>query len=102
MILVTGWVKLGAGEIARLRGAAAAMRAATLQEPGCLAYDFSNDLEDADCLRISERWADEAALTAHFGTPHMAVFNQALGGAMIEGASVKVYAGEFVRTILGD
>lgn len=100
MIMVEGWVRLAPGEITRLRDAAIIMRQATLQEPGCLAYAFSVDIEDAQCLRISERWQDQAALEAHFATPHMAQFNAALAGAGIEGASIHVYAGEYVRAIL--
>jgi quinol monooxygenase YgiN len=101
MIIVQGWVRVAPGEIDRLRSAALAMAEATRQEPGCLEYSFAIDLTDANLIRIAERWSDDAALAAHFASPHMASFNQALGGARIEAASVKAYTGELQRTLTG-
>ena len=101
MIIVEGWVRMSAEDIETLRPAAQAMvRATKTAEPGCLEYAFAADLFEPGLLRIIERWQDEAALTAHFATPDMAAFNQALGGATITGASIKVYAGAEVRTIM--
>lgn len=59
----------------------AAQVAATEAEDGCIAYRFSVDVTDPDLLHISERWRDQAALTAHFTAPHMATFNAALAQA---------------------
>lgn len=102
MILVEGWVKLvSATEIERLRAAAIKMVHATkTSETGCLEYAFAIDLAETDVLRIIERWTDEAALAAHFATPHMEEFGQALADANIKGMLVKVYAGEEVRTLM--
>ena len=101
MIIVEGWVRLDSQHIEALRGAAAEMmRATKAAEPGCLEYAFAQDLAEPGLLRVIERWADEAALAAHFATPHMAAFNQSLGDAKILGASIKVYAGTEVRTIM--
>ena len=46
--------------------------AATREEDGCLSYAFARDLDDEDRYLAVERWRDQAALDAHFGTPHMA------------------------------
>ncbi len=102
MIMIEGWVRMDAADIDRLRPAAAAMIAATRQEDGCFEYAFSQDLVDAGLFRIVERWRDEAALAAHFQTPHMAAFQQALGSANNQGGSVKVYKAEVDRTLIGD
>ncbi len=56
-------------EIDAALGAAAA---ASRTEEGCLSYAFSRDLEDADRYLSVETWVDQAALDAHFGTPHLA------------------------------
>ena len=53
-------------------------------------------------MRISERWVDEAALAAHFASPHMAVFQAALADAKMEGGSVKLYSAELVRSLVGE
>ena len=101
MIIVEGWVGMtSATEIDRLRDAAIEMMRATKAESGCLDYAYAVDLAEPDLLRIIERWTDDAALTAHFATPHMAAFNQALAGAKIAAASVKAYAGDEVRTLV--
>lgn len=48
--------------------------AETRKEAGCLSYRFYADLEDPGAFFIFEEWRDQAALTAHFATPHMATF----------------------------
>ena len=102
MIIVQGWVRLESiEEIDRLRTAAAEMmRATTSDEPGCLAYAYARDLADPALLHVIKRWHDDEALTAHFATPHMAAFGQAMAGAKIAAMSVKAYAGEEVRTLM--
>ena len=101
MIIVEGWVRMtSATEIDRLRSAAVEMMRPTKAESGCLDYAYAVDLAEPELLRIIERWTDDAALTAHFATPHMAAFNQALAGAKIAAASVKAYAGEEARTLV--
>ena len=102
MLIVEGWIRFAAGEIERLTGAARTMIAETRKEPGCLDYAFSRDLVDPDVMRISERWVDDAALAAHFASPHMAAFQAALGDAKREGGSVKSYTAELQRTLIGD
>lgn len=102
MILIEGWIRFAAGDIETLRPAAVAMVEATHTEAGCLEYAFSQDLRDPTLFRIIERWTDEAALAAHFQTPHMAAFQQALSGSTQQGASVKLYSAEVVRTLVGE
>ena len=76
MIIVEGWVRMtSAAEIDRLRDAAVEMmRATKAAEPGCLEYAYALDLAEPELLRVIERWTDDAALTAHFATPHMTTF----------------------------
>ena len=101
MIIVQGWVRLASEDIERLRIAASDMMRITREsEPGCIDYAFAQDLAEPERLHVVERWADEAALNAHFATPHMATFNQALASARVLGADIKVYAADEVRTIM--
>jgi quinol monooxygenase YgiN len=101
MIIVQGHAKLGPGEFDRLIPEMQAMVAATNAEDGCLLYSFARDVADPDTLHISERWRDQAALDAHFATPHMAVFNQAIAGATLLGMSVKAYHASGERVLMG-
>jgi quinol monooxygenase YgiN len=102
MLIIEGWIQFGAGEVERLADVGKTMIAETHKEPGCLEYAFSQDLTDPCRMRISERWVDDAALAAHFASPHMAVFQAALADAKREGASVKLYSAELVRSLIGD
>ena len=45
--------------------------AATLREPGCLAYSYAEDVNEPGRFRVMEKWTDRAALDAHFATGHM-------------------------------
>jgi len=100
--MIEGWVRMDADDIDRLRGASVTMITATRREDGCLEYAFAQDLADPELFRIIERWRDEAALAAHFQTPHMAAFQQALGSANNKGGSVKLYKAEVERSLIGD
>jgi len=102
MLIIEGWIKFGAGDLERLADAAKTMIAETHEEPGCLEYAFAQDLTDPTKMRIIERWVDEAALAAHFQTPHMAAFQAALAGADNQGGSAKLYSAELVRSLIGD
>ena len=102
MLIVEGWIQFGPGEIERLAEVGRTMIAESHKEPGCLEYAYSQDLTDPCRMRISERWVDEAALAAHFASPHMAVLQAALADAKREGGSVKLYSAELVRSLIGD
>lgn len=44
---------------------------ATLQEPGCRAYSYAEDVAEPGLFRVTEMWDSREALNAHFNTPHM-------------------------------
>ena len=93
MVIVTGVFELEAAHIDRLRAAAIQMAQATRAEAGCRAYAFWQDIEDATHFRVYEEWDDQAALDAHFDTPHMQVWRAALA----EGGLISRY----VKTVTG-
>ena len=100
MLLIEGWLKLGAGEFAKVSEAAKAMVAATNAEEGCLHYSFAQDIADPDLIRISERWASQEALGAHMASAHMAEFNKAMGSVQREGADLRLYSADEVRKLM--
>lgn len=83
MLIVLAKAKLGAGALDALKAPIADMVAASNAEEGCIAYSFTADVLDPSIMHIVEKWQDEAALMAHFATPHMAAFQQAIAGAEI-------------------
>jgi quinol monooxygenase YgiN len=100
MIIIEGWVRLAPGELEKFLPVALKMVAETRKEAGCLDYAFARDIGEPDLIRLIERWKDEAAVTAHFATPHMAAFNAALTTAKITGADVTAWSANLVRTVL--
>jgi quinol monooxygenase YgiN len=80
MLIVLAKAKLGGGVSEAARAAIADMVAASNAEDGCIAYAFTEDLLEPGVIHIVEKWQDEAALFAHFATPHMAAFQAALAG----------------------
>ena len=58
-------------------------------EPGALAYIFNRNLKDPSEITVFEVYADDAAITAHRATEHMAAF-AALFGSIFDPASVKI------------
>ena len=80
MLIVLAEATLGAGALEEAREAFTAMIEASREEEGCISYAYAIDVLDPNKLIIVEKWVDDAALAYHFGTPHMAAFQAALGG----------------------
>ncbi len=80
MLIVLAKAKVGDGAVDAARDAIKAMVDATMEEEGCIAYSFTTDICDPSVMHIVEKWVDDAALAAHFATPHMAAFQGALAG----------------------
>lgn len=78
MLVVNAKIVASPEAIDAMRAAIATMEAASRAEPGCEDYTFSVELSNSAVMRITERWTDEAALKAHFLTPHMAEFQAAM------------------------
>ena len=78
MIIVMGHCRTASGEFDRVTEAMQTQVAATNAEDGCIHYSFARHVSDPDLLIISERWRDQAAIDAHFKSPHMAAFNAVL------------------------
>ncbi len=91
MIIVTGHARTKPGGVKRLGDANRTMIAASRAEEGCLAYSYGVDLTDPDRLIVLEYWRDQAALDAHFTTPHMAEWRKAIAGEIVE---IDVKAGD--------
>jgi quinol monooxygenase YgiN len=100
MIIVTGAVRFGAGELERLRSALIRNVETSRGEDGCEAYSYAVDLVEPNLLRITEMWRDEAAVDAH--TRKLAELMAPLEGANIEAMSVTAYQATYLRNIIGE
>ena len=97
MIVVNGAVKTSQEAIAALQGAISKMETASREEPGCIDYTFSVELNDSGVIRITEKWQTLDDLKAHFETPHMAELQKAMGEHPAESMDVSFYEVEEIN-----
>jgi quinol monooxygenase YgiN len=60
-----------AGQESRLRRELQRLLAPTRAEAGCISYDLHQSQSDPALFVFYEDWASQAALDAHFQTPHL-------------------------------
>jgi quinol monooxygenase YgiN len=96
MIIIAGTAQVRPEKREAAVAAALKMAQATQAENGCLAYNFYADLEAATTFFVFEVWENEAALTQHFETPHMAEFRQQLPDLLAGEMDIKRYDVEAV------
>ncbi len=60
-------------------------------EPGCISHAVFCDTEAPQRLQFIERWADMAALKAHFAVPASGDFVAALGTLSAEPPEIQLY-----------
>ncbi|MFX0576209.1 putative quinol monooxygenase [Nocardia nepalensis] len=72
------------GRETELRETLEDMVAPTLAEAGCLAYELYLHPSDPSRVVLLEEWVDEAALAAHFETPHLKECAATLDEILIE------------------
>lgn len=78
MIIVLGEFQFHPDDFDATKGLAATLMQETVKENGCMKYAFAADLTRPGCLQLSECWRDDAALIAHFLTPHILAYREAL------------------------
>ena len=91
MLLIAGTIRIQAEDRDAVVAAMVEMNAESAAEQGCVCYDFSADLVDPTLFHLFEEWESEAHLAAHGSSPHMGVFQEALGGVGPIERSIHIY-----------
>lgn len=91
MLLVAGSITVDPADVERLSEAAAAMMAATHQEPGNIEYVFSISVADPGNVQIFEIWETAEDLEKHFTLPHMATFQAVMAELTVTGRDIHRY-----------
>lgn len=60
-------------------------------DPGCLAYSFHSDVENANAFTSIEHWETREDLDAHLATPHVAELIASLTGRVTGPPVITVY-----------
>lgn len=76
-IIIAGTVRVPPENLVRFKPHMERMLAASRAEDGCLAYSYAEDVAEPGLIRVFEAWRDQAAIDAHFQTPHMAEWRAA-------------------------
>ena len=73
-VIIAGTVRVPPENLPAFRPHQDAMLAASRLEDGCITYSYAVDVQDPGLIRVFEVWRDQAAIDAHFQTPHMAAW----------------------------
>lgn len=76
-LIVAGTVRVPPEKLGLLRPHMEKVLEASRAEDGCLVYSYAIDAIDPGLVRVFEVWRDQAALDAHFRTPHIAEWRAA-------------------------
>jgi quinol monooxygenase YgiN len=91
MLVIAGHIRIDPTKREEATAAAVTMMQETHKEDGCIAYVFSESLDDEGLYYIFEKWESEGALDAHFAAPHMAEFQGKMGGFGVKEMNVEKY-----------
>ena len=91
MLVIAGEIEIDPGNRDKAIAAALRMMEETRREAGCISYTFTGDFADHGRFRVFEEWESQAALEAHFASPHMAAFQAAVGGLGVKRVAIQRY-----------
>lgn len=87
-VIVFGWIDFEPAHREQALGHFSQVVAASRQEPGCLDYAFSPDLDVPGRVRVFEHWDSDASLTEHLTLPHVLRLREALAPLTRTGRSM--------------
>ena len=90
-LIVAGTVRVPPANLDAFRPHMIAMMTATRAEDGCGAYSYAEDVGESGLIHVFEIWRDQAALDAHFLTPHMAAWRAAWPGFGVTDRRLSAY-----------
>jgi quinol monooxygenase YgiN len=94
MIIVTGAILARAESFDEVLAQSREHVARSRLEPGCLEHGAQVDAENPLRIVFFERWADAAALKAHFAVPATRAFSRAVAKLAAEPPSLALFVAE--------
>jgi quinol monooxygenase YgiN len=99
MIVLAAKITAKAERRGELTALAASMLAPSRAENGCISYTFYAQQPGDDEFLFFEEWADQAALDAHFQTPHFLNFMQKVPELIASKPSIRLYDTAGIREL---
>ena len=91
MIVVVGQFRFPAERMEEARPVMRKVIEATRLEPGCIQYNYGEDVLDPGLIRVSELWQSSAHLAAHMQTSHMALWQRERAELGLSEREITVY-----------
>lgn len=99
MIVVVARASTDASRRAELIRVSERVAVASRAEAGCLGYRIYEETERANEFVFIEEWEDEAALQAHFATPHIAEFMGSIMATVTSTPDIQFHTIASTRTL---
>jgi quinol monooxygenase YgiN len=61
-------------------------------EPGCISYTLYQDPSDRTAFLVFEEWKSQAAIDAHFATPHFKAFGEKTKDMTARAVDITIYS----------
>lgn len=90
-VLVTGWIDWDPADREQALQHFGQVAKASREEPDCLGYTITPDLEDPARVHVFEHWTSEAALREHLTLPHVEQFRAAVAGLTRTGRDLSLH-----------
>ncbi|MBA3070485.1 MAG: antibiotic biosynthesis monooxygenase [Hyphomonas sp.] len=99
MILVTGHVMTSPETAAEITRLCIEHSVRSRAEPGCLGHNVHVDCENPSRLMFVEKWADMAALKAHFAVPASGAFVRAIRTLSPEPTAMQIFEAAEIQPV---
>lgn len=97
MIIITGSVLTNAHNRAAIEAECVAHCRRSRNEPGCIAHNVHADCEQPSRLVFVEKWADAAALQAHFAVPESGAFVREITALSTGTPEMQIYGADEIN-----
>jgi quinol monooxygenase YgiN len=91
-VTVIARIKAKTGEVQRVKEELLKLLAPTRAENGCINFDMHQGAADHSQFLFHENWTSEAALKAHFETPHIKNWLRQAEGLLAEPLEVTLWS----------
>jgi len=90
-LIVAGSYRVPPENLAALHPHMLTVITATRAEAGCLDYAYAEDVGEPGLIHVFELWTEQAALDAHFQSPHMKAWQEVRAGYGLYDRNICVY-----------
>jgi quinol monooxygenase YgiN len=68
-----------------------ATQARVREQPGCIAYEFAEALDEPGHFLVVQRWRDLAALEQHYRSPAFATYQEEIGEQLVRSSELRLH-----------